>query len=218
MKRTERHHLKEDEMAHGVHWLVAFYEKYRREIFIVAGAVVLAAVVFSGLMLVRSHAQSVQSRAIGEVTSLAADLDQKPEKLAGLEKLAAKGRASRLANLELAAHWASQGDWAKAEACLTRIPAAPKDLLYYQAQDLKAQVALGRKNPDAAIAIYQAILDEKPKSYPLDAALFHLAQAREIKGETAVAIELYKKVQTDYPQSSFGTEGSLRASRLEARR
>lgn len=218
MKRTERHHLKEDEMAHGVHWLVAFFEKYRREIYLVAGAVVFAAVVFSGLLLVRSHARSVQSRAIGEVTDLAAEIEQKPEKLAELDALAAKGRTARLANVELAAYWASKSDWAKADSYLTRIPSAPKDLLYYQAQDLKAQVALGRKDFDAALAIYKTIVDEKPKTYPLDAALYHQAQALELKGETAAAIDLYKKVQADYPQSYFGYEASLKAGRLEARK
>jgi len=55
MKRTERHHLKEDEMAHGLSWLVQFIGKYRREILTVAGALAFAAVVFAGLLMVRAH-------------------------------------------------------------------------------------------------------------------------------------------------------------------
>jgi TolA-binding protein len=218
MKRTERHHLKEDEMAEGVHWLVAFYEKYRREIVVVAGAVLFAALIFCGLLLLRSHAQAVQSRAIGEITDLAAELDQKPGNLAALEKLAASGPASRLANLELATHWAEKSDWAKADSYLTHIPEAPKDLLYYQAQDLRGQIAVGRKDYDAAVAIFRKIAAEKPKTYPADAALYHLAEAQELKGDTAAAIELYKKLQADYPQSYYGYEASTKAGRLEARK
>jgi predicted negative regulator of RcsB-dependent stress response len=218
MKRTERHHLQENEMTHGVHWLIAFFENYRREITIVGAAVVFAAVVFAGLLVLRSHARGVRSQAVGQVTALAAEVAQKPEKLADLEKLAAKGQTARLANLELARYYAEKSDWAKAGSYLAKLPAGPKDLLYYQAEDLKAQVAIGKKDFDAAIVIYKKIADEKPKSYPIDAALFHLAESRELKGETAAALELYKKLQADYAQSYFGYEASLKVGKLETRR
>jgi tetratricopeptide (TPR) repeat protein len=205
-------------MAQGVHWLVAFFEKYKREIYIVAGAVAFAAVVFAGLLVVRSHARGVRSKAVGQVTALAAEVAQKPEKLADLEKLAAKGQTARLANVELARYWAEKGDAAKAGSHLAKLPAGPKDLLFYQAEDLKAQIALGQKDFDAAISIYKKVVDEKPKVYPADAALFHLAESRELKGETAAALELYKKLQADYAQSYFGYEASLKVGKLEARK
>jgi tetratricopeptide (TPR) repeat protein len=218
MKRTERHHLKEDEMASGVHWLIVFYRKYQREIAIVAGALVVVAIVFSGLLFVRAQGRNARSRAIGEVMDVAAELDQKPEKLADLEKLADAGRTARLANLELAKYWAGKSEWDKAETYLGRFPAGPKDLLYYQGEDLKAQVAVGRKDYDKAIAIYMKIGEEKPRTYPLDAAQFRLAECYELKGEVATALELYKKLQTDFPQSYFGYEASLKVSKLETRR
>jgi tetratricopeptide (TPR) repeat protein len=218
MKRAERHHLKEDEMVHGVHWLVGFYQRYQREIAIVAGALVVAAIVFSGLLFVRAQSRNARSRAIGEVMDVAAELDQKPEKLADLEKLAGAGRTARLANLELGKYWAERSEWDKAETALGRLPADPKDLLYYQGEDLKAQVALGRKDYDKAIAIYVKIGEEKPKVYPLDAAQFRLAECYELKGETATALELFKKLQADSPQSYFGYEASLKVSKLETRK
>lgn len=214
MKRTERHHLQEDGMAHGLTWLGEFFQKYRREFTIVAAAIVFAAVVFIGLLLVRSHTRSVQSRAVGEVVDLAAEVGQKPEKLAELEKLAAGGRTARFATLELAKYWAEKSDWAKAESYLAKLPGGPKDLLYYQAEDLKGQVALGRKDFDKAIALYKKIGDEKPRVYPLDAALFHLAESYELKGDTKAALELYKKLQADYAQSYYGYEASLKAGKL----
>jgi tetratricopeptide (TPR) repeat protein len=218
MKRTERHHLQEDEMVHGLSWLVDFFNRYKREITIVAGAIVFAVLVFGGLFLVRAHNRSVASRAIGEVGDLAAEVVQKPEKLADLEKLAAQGRTARLANLELAKYWAQKGDWAKAESYLGKIADGRKDLLYYQTEDLKAQVALGEKDFDKAIAIYKKMSDEKPKVYPVDAALYHLAESHELKGETQVALDLYKKLQADYSQSYYGYEASLKASKLEIKK
>lgn len=218
MKRTERHHLKEDEMAEGVNWVVDFFGRYRREIFIIAGAIVVAVLVFVALLAVRSHGRNVRSDAIGQVGALAAEAAANPAKLADLEKLAGQGRTARLAAVELAKYWAERSDWAKAGSYLAKIPAAPKDLLYYQAEDLKGQIALGQKDFDKAIAIYKKTVDEKPKVYPADAALFHLAESHELKGETAAAIELYKKLQTDFPQSYFGYEASLKTGKLGVRK
>jgi tetratricopeptide (TPR) repeat protein len=214
MKRTERHHLKEDEMVHGLSWLADFSKKYRREILIVAGALAFAVVVLGALVIVRAHGRSVQSRATGEVGDLAAAAVEKPEKLADLEKLAAKGRTARLANLELARYWAERGDWAKAESYAGRIADGRKDLLHYQAEDLKAQIALGKKEFDKAISIYQKAVDEKPGVYPIDALLFRLAESHELKGETKEAIDLYKKLQEEHAQSYYGYEASLKTGRL----
>jgi tetratricopeptide (TPR) repeat protein len=214
MKRTERHHLQEDQMAHGLNWLIDYAKKWKREFTIVAGALAFAAVVFVALVLVRSHARSVQSGIIGLVGDVAAEAALKPEKLAELEKLAGQRRTARLANLELAKYWVERSDWAKAESTLGRIAGSPKDLLYYQAEDIKARVALGRKDFDKAIAIYQKISDEKPKVYPLDAVLFRLAESRELKGETKEALAIYTRLQAEYPQSYYGYEASLKAGRL----
>jgi len=218
MKRTERHHLKEDEIAHGLSWFFEFFKAWRREIFLAAGALALAALIFAGLTLVRAHALSVQSRVVGEVGDLADLVAEKPEKLADLEKLAGEKRYGRRAGLELARYWAERGDWAKAEAALGRLPGSAKDLLYYQAEDLKAQLALGKKDYDRAIGIYEAMRDEKPKVYPLDAVLFHLAECYELKGDTAEALTIYKKLQEGYTQSYYGYEASLKATRLGAPR
>ncbi len=214
MKRAERHHLKEEGIAVGMGKVVHLMKGYRREILIVAGGLAFVAVVIGALAMVRAHGRSVQSRAIGEVADLAAAAVENPEKLAGLEKLAGTGRAARLANLELARYWAERGDWAKAGAYADRIADGRKDLLHYQTEDLKAQIALGRMDFDAAIAIYKKAVDEKPEAYPVDALLFRLAESHELKGETAAALEIYKKLQEEHAQSYYGYEASLKAGRL----
>jgi len=214
MKRTERHHLKEDEMLTGFNWFVDFYEKWRRELLIATGVLACAALVFGALILVRAHALGVQSRALGDVVSLGQDLEAKPESLGRLEALTSGGPAARLACLELAGYWAGRGEAAKAETYLGRIPSAPKDILYYQAEDLKAQMFIRKKEFDKAIAVYQEVRAEKPKTYPLDAVLFHLAEAYELKGEKKEALALYTTLQSEYAQTYYGYEASTKAARL----
>lgn len=214
MKRTERHHLKEDEVRMGVDWFIHIFETWQREILIGAGIAAFAVLLFLALFLVRSHAQTVRSQAIGQVVTLSQDLPTKPENLAKLEALAAKGPAVRLACLELAGYWTGKGDYAKAESFLARIPAAPKDLLYYQAEDLKAQTLVRKKDYAKAAAIYQKLRDEKPKVYPVDAVLFHLAEVYELQGRKKEALDLYTKLQAEYSQTYYGYEASMKASRL----
>ncbi len=214
MKRTERHHLKEDGMVRGLSLVAEFFKTYQREFLMAAGALAVAALVFAALTLARSYSHSVFNKVVGEVHELAADLGTKPENLAGLEQLAQKGRYARPANLELAKHWYGKGDLDKAGSYLARIPAGRKDLLHYQAEDLRAQVLLKKKDYDRAIAVYAKIRDEKPKAYPLDAVLFRLAEATELKGERKEALELFQKIQQEYAQTYYGYEASLKASRL----
>lgn len=218
MKRTERHHLKEDQMVRGLSWVAQFLRIYQREFLLAAGALAVAALVFVALTLVRSHSQSVHSRVVGEIGELASGLDAKPENMEELEQLAGKGRYNRLANLELAKYWFGKGDMAKAESILARIPAGRKDLLHYQIEDFRAQVFVRQKGFDKAIAIYGKMRDEKPKVYPLDAILFNLAEAHELKGEKQEALNLYRKLQEEYTQTYYGYEASLKASRLDLAR
>ena len=214
MKRSERHHLKEDQMVRGLSWMAQFFKTYRREFLMGAAALAVAALVFAALMLLRSHSHSVYSRVVGEVKTLVSDLDGKPANLAELEKLAEKRRYARLPNLELAKHWFGQGDLAKAESYLARIPAGRKDLLHYQIEDFRAQVLIRQKEFDRAIEIYTKMRDEKPKVYPLDAVLFHMAEALELRGDRKEALAIYREIQEEYTQTYYGYEASMRASRL----
>lgn len=216
MKRAERHHLKEDEMAHGLSRVIEFAKTWRREILLAAGALAVAVVVFAGLLALRAHARSVNSRVVGEVIELADAAAKDPAKLAELERLAGLKRYARRAGLELARLHAEKGDWDKAEAALDRITGPGKDLLHYQTEDLRAQIALKKKDYDRAIAIYKKMKDEKPRAYPQDAILFRLAECHELKGETAEALALYKSLQEQAAQSYYGYEASLKASRLGA--
>jgi predicted negative regulator of RcsB-dependent stress response len=215
MKGKERHHLKENEFIHGFQGVFEFVRKWRRE-FVMAGILVIAlGVLYAGFQVVRNQQAKGQSRKLGEIQTLRADLPKVPGNLAKLEALAGKGKYGRVASISLATYWMEQGQNDKALAALSAIKETPKDFHYYQAKDLQAQVALLKGDVDGALAILAKIVEEKPKAYILDAVLFRQAEALEKKGNAAEALALYKKIETDYPQSYFGYDASLKARKLE---
>ena len=215
MKKTERHHLKEDEFVHGMERILHFAKEWRKELIAGAAVVVALAVVFAGFRIVRSATARRDSRVLGEILKLRGEAAKDPQNVAKLEAMTGRGPYGRMASVSLATHWIEQGDLEKAQAALAKVKDAPRDFFYYQARDLAAQVAILKGQYDEAIAILQKIEGDKPKDYVLDAVLFHRAEALEKKGSRAEALDLYKKVQTDYPQSYFGYDASLKVKKLE---
>jgi predicted negative regulator of RcsB-dependent stress response len=215
MKGKERHHLKEDQFAHGLQGVWQFVRKWRREF--VMGVLLLAALAaaFAGIQVVRGLQAEKQSRQLGEIQALRADLPTVPENVAKLEALAGKGKFGRVASLGLATYWVEQGETDKAEAALSDIKETPKDILYYEAKDLTARIAARKGDVDGALSILDKIIEENPRDYLLDAVLYQKAELLENKGQTAEALALYKKIETEYAQSYFGYDASLKARKLE---
>jgi TolA-binding protein len=132
--------------------------------------------------------------------------------------MAGNGKFTRVAYLKLASYWIENGDAEKAKAFLEKIPEKRKDITYYQAQDMLAQIYINSKEYDKAIEIYKTIEEEEQKDYAPDAVLFHLAEAYEGKGELDVALDLYRRVQTDYSQTFYGFDASQKVTELEAKK
>jgi len=216
MKKTERHHLKEDEFVHGMGRFFIFARTWRKELLTGAALLVGLAAVFAGLQLVRGAAARRDSRVLGDIQKLRAEAVKDDAAAAKLDAMAGRGKYGRLALISLATLWVEKGDLDKAEAALSRVKETPRDFFSYQARDLAAQVAVLKGQLDRAIAMLQKIEDEKPKDYLLDAVLFRRAEALEKKGSLKEALELYKRVEKDFPQSYFGYDASLKARKLEA--
>jgi tetratricopeptide (TPR) repeat protein len=98
------------------------------------------------------------------------------------------------------------------------MPERRKDLLYYQAKDLLAQIHFKRKNYDKAIEIYKKIEDEDPKDHSLDVILFHRAEVHEEKGEFEEALVLYKKIQEEFSQTFYGYDAAEKIRKLETKK
>ncbi len=218
MKRIKRKQLKEDELISTVGKIVNFVKKRAREFIALGVVIVLVILVFVGARLVKIHNIKKESRLLGQILELRSELDDNPENVGELERLADKGKFSRLAYLLLAGYWVEKGNFDRAEESLQQITKGKKDIFYYQAQDLLAQVHMKRKDFDKALQIYKEIEEENPEEYTLDAILFHQAEAFEQKGNIEEALTLYRKVQEEYPQTYFGYDASQKVEKLEPKK
>lgn len=218
MKRKERRHLKEDEFVSTISKVFAFIKKRTRELSIAGAFIAIAALVLVGIKLAKIQNIKKESRILAQILQVDSELTGSPEKINEIEKLSGNGKFSRLGYTRLASYWVGQGDLDKAIESLGKISNEEKDVLYYQAQDLLAQIYVLQKKYDRAIDIYQKMEEENPRSYSLDIILFHKAQAYEEMRDKEKALELYKRVRDEFPQTYFGFDASQKASKLEVRK
>ena len=218
MKRIKRKQLKGDEFVSTVNKIVRFVKERTKEL--VALVVLIAALllIFAGLKFVTGENRKKESRLLTQILNLHADLNNNPGNVAQLEELAGDGKFSRLAYLLLATYYVENGDRDKAQGYLEKMPESRKDTIYYQAQDLLAQIHFKRKNYDKAIEIYKKIEDENPKDHSMDVILFHRAEVHEEKGEFEEALALYKKVQEEFSQTFYGFDAGQKIRKLETKK
>lgn len=218
MKRIKRKQLKGDEFVSTVNKIVRFVKERTKEL--VALVVLIAALllIFAGLKFVTGENRKKESRLLTQILNLHADLNNNPGNVAQLEELAGDGKFSRLAYLLLATYYVENGDRDKAQGYLEKMPESRKDTIYYQAQDLLAQIHFKRKNYDKAIEIYKKIEDEDPKDHSMDVILFHRAEVHEEKGEFEEALALYKKVQEEFSQTFYGFDAGQKIRKLETKK
>ncbi len=218
MKRKKRKQLKEDEFVTVFNRAVHYLKEHSQQIYVLIILAVAAALIFVGGKFISSQSQKKEGQLLAQILDLQSGLETQPENVVRLEEIAGGGKFSRLAYIILATHFAESGDVAKAQAYLEEFPKKRKDIFFYQAQDLLAQVYFQQKDFDKAIQIYQAIEEEDPEVYALDAVLFHMAEAYEEKGETDEALALYRKIQEEFSSTYFGFDASQKVRKLEAKK
>ena len=218
MKKVLRKRLKEDELVSTMTKLVTLVKKWSKQIImgVTAVIVIILAILISNT--IKAQAVKRDSRLLGDILEISTQLNDNPEKVADLEALAGSGKFSRIAYLKLAAFTIEQGDSGKAKFYLEKMTDDRKDITYYQAQDMLAQIFIRDKEYDKAIAIYKTIEEEGQKDYILDSVLFHMAEAHEGKGELDIALEIYLRVQEEYAQSSYGVDVSKKVTELEGKK
>jgi len=215
MKRIKRKQLKEDEFVTTVNKIVRFVKERTKELVALAVLILVVFLIFVGIKFVRGENKKKESLLLTQILNLHSKLNDNQENVAKLEELAGGGKFSRLGYILLATYWMENGDYDKAQTYLEKIPEGRKDIFYYQAQDLLAQVHFKRKDYDKAIEIYKKIEEEDPKDHSLDVILFHRAEVHEEKGEVEEALALYKKVQEEFSQTFYGFDASQKIRKLE---
>jgi len=218
MKKELRKRLKEDEFISTMTKLVTLAKKWSKQIImgVTAVIVIILAILISNT--IKAQAVKRDSRLLGDILEISTQLNDNPEKVVDLEALAGNGKFSRIAYLKLAAFTIEQGDSGKAKFYLEKMTDDRKDITYYQAQNMLAQIFIRDKEYDKAIAIYKTIEEEGQKDYILDSVLFHMAEAHEGKGELDIALDIYLRVQEEYAQSSYGFNASKKVTELEGKK
>ncbi len=218
MKRKKRKQLKEDEFVSIVNKIIHYVRDHTKEIMTLCVMILVLALVFIGGKYISRQSQKKESQKLAQILDLQSDLNNKPENLAKLEEMAGKGKFTRLGYIYLSTYWIENGDLEKAQIYLEMIPNKPKDIVFYQAQDLLGQIYFKRKDYDKAIEIYRAIEEDDPESYSLDVVLFHRAEVHEEKGESDEALALYRKIQQEFSQTYYGFDASQKVSQLESKK
>ena len=218
MKRVTRKHLKEDKFQKTITDIVEYSREHTKELAFAGAGIVVLILAFIVFQLISAQQIKKENKALDQILTLSSEIRENPEKIAELEELAGKGRFSRIGYLELAKYWFEKEDFAKVAPYLDEVSKGKKDLIYYQAQDLKGQVYLNQEDYDNAIALYGELEEKNPEEYVLDAVLFHKAQAHEKKGETEEALVLYKRLQDEFSQTYYGYDASAKVLDLEEKK
>lgn len=210
MKRRERKHLKEDEFVSTMTKIVRFFRQYQRELKIIGISLLVVIILISIIRVIQINSSDRANRQLATILKLNRELREKAgssedlrAELSQLEKLAGRGRYSRLAYLYLATYWVEKNDLSRAQAYLEKFPGEPRDLFYYQARDLLGEILIWRQDYDRAIKLYEELEKEKNMPYLKESILFHLAEALEKKGERSQALEKYRQLQQEFPYSAY---------------
>ena len=83
------------------------------------------------------------------------------------------------------------------------------------ARNFLAHVLLLEEDRKQASAMLKAILDDSPSSFPKEIVMVRLARNLEADGNTSEAVEFYRNLLADYPDSSYAPEARSRIDRLE---
>lgn len=218
MKREERHQLKADHFIEIVNTAVKFVRKHQRNFMLGLGGIVVIFLVVLGVRFLQAKGLERENLRLARIIQLNRELPDKPENLAELEKMAGKGRFTRVAHLYIAIHHFEQQSYDAALAALDRIPDSRMDMIYYQGLALRAQIHSGRENYEQALAIYRDIEAQAPKDFPLEAILYSMAEIHVARQNHEQALILFKRIQDDFPQSAYAYDASREAAKLEEKK
>ena len=85
------------------------------------------------------------------------------------------------------------------------------------ARNTLAQLAVGDKDYDKAISLYNEILGTPSQNFPRSVVMLRVAQALEAKGSLQEALEQYRKITAEFPGSGSASEAAGKIQRIEPR-
>jgi len=230
MKRTERHHLKENEFAEWLLGVKTWYEENSRAVSYLAVALAVLAVAVAGTVAFRqssagrANAMLAEAQAVAEaavVPPAAPEAGKAPVQRPGtyptdrarleaaLPKLMAVADAYPSSDAGIMARY-------RAAAALVSLGRTPEGIQRYKEVVDKghgayqamarlgiaeAQIMAGQY--DQAIASFKEIEALKSEDVPLDGVLMQLARAYRLAGKSDDASKTLKRVADEFPQSPY---------------
>jgi tetratricopeptide (TPR) repeat protein len=236
VKRTERHHLKQDELVTGIEQASDWVQVHRTQV-VNAILVALGAGLLAGGIYVYRGGKAEQARSLlaeavkqyeAPVGAQASNPSGGPtfgpaeEKyraaLASFEKVAndfSGYDAGRQARYYTGLCQASLKDFEGAKGSLERLRAGKRDLLYYLASQALASVATERGDHSQAAEIYRPLVEDKENPLPKDYLMFELGKAEERAGNVEQARQYYDRMVAEHPESQFRGDAIARKENLD---
>ena len=239
MKRTERHHLKQDELVSSIGQATHWFQQHRTNVVNALLVALGAGLLLGGIYIYRTR-KSDEARALladalkqyhGDVRSETGDTEAPSsgpkfataeEKyrtaLESLEKVAnefGSYDSGRQARYYVGLCQAELKDFEGAEGSLQKLRSGNRDLLYYLASKALASVATERGNHTAAAEIYRPLVEDAQNPLPKDYLLFELAKAEERAGNLEQARQYYDRMVAEHPESQLRGDAMSRRELLE---
>jgi outer membrane protein assembly factor BamD (BamD/ComL family) len=242
MKRTERHRLKENEVASTVARAKETYERYHTSI-LAAGIGVLVVIVGVGIYVTwRSQTDSRSREMLADAMTVAqAKVDPAPvpgaapapKPAGGFPTEQARNEAALARFVALANEYPSTDAGLEAlyhaAATLTALGRYGESVQRYQEVIAKAgtsvygqmaklgiadtEVASGKY--DQAIATYRELATSSVGNLPVDGVLMQLAYAYQAAGKTSDARQAFKRILDEFPQSPYAADAKRAMGELK---
>jgi TolA-binding protein len=230
MKRTERHHLKENEFAEWLLGTKAWYEANSRTIGYVGILAVLVLVAVMGTMAYRQWSAGKASSALAEALAIAeapvlppapAEAGKPPVQRPGTyptDRARLEAALPRLMAVAEAYPSSDAGIMARyrAASALVAVGRVQEGIQRYQevvekskgAYQVMARLGIGEAHLmagqfDQAIAAFKAVESLKSDDAPADGVLMQLGRAYKLAGKSDDAKKTFKRVVDEFPLSSY---------------
>ncbi len=240
MKRSERHHLKEDEFVSWLEktsfWISENQKNVVNAVLVVTGAGLL----LGGLWVYRDRQTTAAHDALTEAlreyhapvvaTEEASSAQDGPTftsaeeryrtALASFATVAANYGSYEPARQALyykALCHAELGENEKAAEVLEEARSGGTTLIYYLATRTLASVRMALGDHQGASELYRALLSDRDVPLPKDQLLYDLARTEEQAGNLVEARQYYEQLREEYPSSLLQGEAQSRIDVLEYR-
>ncbi len=241
MKRTERHHLKENAVASTIARATEYYERHARTVQIVAAAAVVVVLAIAGFTAWRARVNSRSAEMLADAMTVAqAQIAPPPvpgappapapagtfpsaqaRDQAALARFVAianeypSSPAGIAARYRAAALLASLGRYGEAVQRYQEVVDRAGTSIYGEMARLgiaDADAAAGKY--DQAIAAYRK-LSQDAATLPVDGVLMQLGRAYQAAGKTADARQTFKQIVEEFPASPYAGDAQQAMDQLK---